>query len=780
MPAGEEGMLFPMERTERKDGFPRLVALLILLPFLPALSSFLFPSLALSGHDLFFTFGPKMEFGHQVVDLSFGPPLWHPQIYGGHPFAGNPQAMVYYPASFLFFSFGWSLPLASWLTAVHVLLSGWFFFLLARRLGAPEGGARLGALAWALGGQSMGRVFAGHLSWTYALPWIPLLFLGIHGAVEDKSWKGAGQAGWAAGMLTLCGAPQAGAYTFLGAFFFTLWLLGGKAKKEGPGALFPPLVPLAAGAACALIMSLPQVLTTLPFFSTVAPGGGFPFDYAASGSMKPSFLAALVFPAHFGLEAKVGGFSWEQGAYAGVAGLLLATRGLFFRPRRYKAFFLFLFLFSLVFALGPAGPVFPLLYHIPFLGAFRTPGRMMLLAAFSLALLASMGYPEREKPGRGPAEILPPAVLLSGALFLALFPSLSGGKTETTITLLRIFGLLLLGAWTLFLLSHPSPSGRGGRRIALLLAWTDLVVLCALPAVFPPSPPPTPGKTRAALDKALDSLPSESGEWALYRVDHPDLGLLGLFPELNRRFICSTRGDYDPAVAWDYRRFLDALDYLEKTGGPAYQHALDLLAVRYRFSERPSKDPDREKDELIAPGVHFMERKNVPPRFRWVTDIRVVPDRDSWWRLHLASPSPPDPAKTVTFLRGEAPPPLGRTGPGEVRRPYVSIGALVLEIENSGAGLVVASTNDIPVWKADLDGKPVPIYKADLLFMAVPVKEPGKHKLLLQYDPPSPMRRYGLWLIALNLAVLFLLIVFYFEDRGDRPASSEQETHQGR
>ncbi len=773
-------MLFPMHRDARTPGFPWLLAGLVLLPFLPSLSGFLFPSLALSGHDLFFTFGPKMEFAHRAMGFSLAPPLWHPQIYGGHPFAGNPQAMAYYPASYLFFWFGWSLPLVSWVTAAHVLLSGWFFLLLARRLGAPEGGARIGALAWALGAQSMGRVLAGHLSWTFALPWIPLLFLGIQRVVEERSWKGAAQAGWAAGLLALCGAPQAGAYAFLGAFFFALRLLGGKARKEGPAALFPPLGLLGAGAACAAVLALPQVLATLPFFSVVAPGGGFPFSYASSGSMEPSFLATLIFPAHFGLEAKVGGFSWEQGTYAGLGGLVLAFRGLFFRPRRFKLFFLLLFLFSTAFALGPAAPVFPLLYNVPFLGAFRTPGRMMLMAAFSLALLAALGYPEREKPGKGPAETLPLALPGALALLLFLFPSTAGGKTETTITLLRVFGLFLLGAWALFLLRRPAPSGRRGRRIALFLQGADLVVLCALPAVFPPASPPAPGKTRAALERALGSLPRGPKETGLYRVDHPDLGLLGLFPELNRRGICSTRGDYDPAVAWDYRRFLDALDYLEKKGGPGCQHALDLLAVRYRFSEMPSKDPDREEDRRIAPGVHFIRRKNVPRRFRWVTSARIVPDRGAWWRLHLASPRPPDPAGTVTFLEGEAPPPLGKTGAGKVTRVSVSIGTILVRFENSGPGFLVGSTNDIPGWRAELDGKPAPIYKADLLFTAVPVKEPGKHTLILRYAPPVPMKPHLLWILGIVLSVFFLLIAYKAGRRGKPRPLWEEQVHQGR
>ncbi len=744
-----------MEREARNPGFPWLLAGLILLPFLPSLASLLLPLPPLSGHDLFFTFGPKMDFAHQVPLSAVRPPLWQPTIYGGHPFAGNPQAMAYYPSTGLFFLFGWSLPLASWVAAFHVLLSGIFFYFLARRLGAPEGGARLGALAWALGGQSMGRIFAGHLSWTCALPWIPLLFLGILDAVERHERKGAAEAGLAAGLLFLSGAPQAAAYALLGALFFTSWLLGEKLAAGKGETLLPSLGLLAPALLPAFLMGLAQALPTLPFFPLVSPGGRFPFSRAASGSMDPAFLATLLFPAHFGLESKVGGFSWEQSAYAGVPALLLALRGLFFRPRGKKVFFLLLFLFALVFALGPATPLFSFFYRLPLLGAFRTPGRMMVLAAFSLALLAALGFPARPGPGKGWKEVLPAVLLLPPALFLLLLPSLTGGVTGFSSTTLRVFGLLVLTASALFSWRHPSPGSPRGGRLLLFLEGTDLLVLCALPAVFPPGPPAAPGNFRAALAKALDSLPSGPVERNLYRVDHPDLGALGLYPELSRRSIDSTRGNYDPAVSRDYRSYLDALDYLEKRGGRTYQHALDLLAVRYRFTRVPPRDRTREEDRRIAPGVHFVKRMGMPGRFRWVEQARLLPDRNSWWLLHLGSPDPPDPARVVTFLSGRAPPVPPRPGPGRVRLLAADPGRIRLEVTNEGPGFVVLSENDIPGWKAFLDGKEVPLYKADLLFMALPVEKPGRHTLLVEYAPAGASLSFFLALLGI-LSALFL------------------------
>ncbi len=747
-----------MWRASRQAWSPWILGAWILLPFLPSLASLFVPAWALSGHDLLFTFGPKMEFAHRVFPSLPWPPLWHPQIYGGHPFAGNPQSLAYYPATFLFLLFGWSLPLASWITAAHVLLSGLFFSALAGRLGASREGAFLGGLAWALGGQSMGRVFAGHLSWTYALPWIPLLFLGLQGAVKRKSRADAGKAGLAAGLLFLCGAPQAAAYTFLGGALFTSWLLGEEARKVGLPSAGKALPLLALGALPALAMGLAQALPTLPFLQAVSPGGKLPPAAAASGSMAPSFLATLLFPAHFGFEAEVGGFSWEQTAYVGVPALLLAFRGLLSRPAGTRLFFLLLLLFSILFALGPAGGIHPLFYRLPFFGAFRTPGRMMLMAAFSLAVLAALGTPGRKEypPGARPSakEGIPPAILVPPALFLLFFPSLTGGKEGILPAGLRLLGLLLLLLSALSLPGLPLGRKLRGPGILVFLEVLDLLFLSALPAIQPPPVPPGPPGVKEALGRALDSLPATPLERALYRVDHPDLGLLGLYPELSRRGIDSTRGNYDPAVARDYRRFLDALNYLEEKGGPACMHALDLLAVRYRFQESPTKDPERERDREIAPGVHFLERKGVPPRFRWVRRARILPDPESWWLLHLGTPAPPDPSRTVTFLEGEAPPPAAHTGPGRVRLRSARPGTLLLEVENRGPGYAVLSENRLPGWRAYLDGRPAPLFRADLLFMAVPVEKPGRHELRLEYAPPGASWSFPAAILGILAALL--------------------------
>lgn len=731
-----------MEQGKSAGRGPWLLGSLVLLPLLPSLLSPLWPELALRGHDLFFTFGPKFEFAARHFPAL---PTWHPEIYCGHPFTANPQAMAFYPPSWLLHALGWSLPLASWWAAGHVLLAAFLFRALALELGASAAGAELGALAWALGGQGMGRLFAGHLSWTAAMPWIPLLFLGLRRCAARRGRTGAAQAGLAAGLLALCGAPQAAGLALLAGFLWIVYLLGRGVRREG-------LRALRAGAclALALLPALPlllaQALPTLPFLGRVAEAGRMEPAHAASGSMQPAFLATLLAPGHFGPAVMMGGFSWEQAGYIGAAGLLLALLALAARPARETLFPGALLGLAVLAALGPATPLFDLMHGLPLLGAFRTPGRAMLLATLALAWLASLGLPRPDQGAAPRRRLWPPlAILLAASLALLAAPGLCGGLRTPGAALSRLFGLLVLLAAGLLLLRR----GRGSPgRALLLLQALDLFVLLGPFSLFPPTPPPG---DRRALERGLEALPG-GPERSWYRVDHPDLGPLGLFPELGRRGIRSTRGCYDPGVDRRYRRWLDGLDALRAAGLPV-EHALDLMAVRFLFAAAPGADGLRST--CLAEDMYLVERNNPPPRFRFVGEGRAVDAEEAWWRL-LLDPAgrPPDPRRSVTLSTAEEPAPIVSPGAaGAVRLLCDEPGRIELEVTASGPGYLVASELLLPGWSASLGGAPARLLRADLLFQAVRLEKAGTFRVALRHRPPGAGASRALVLLGLALGL---------------------------
>ncbi|MGH7787019.1 MAG: hypothetical protein ACRERC_09150, partial [Candidatus Binatia bacterium] len=136
-------------------------------------------------------------------------------------------------------------------------------------------------------------------------------------------------------------------------------------------------------------------------------------------SLSPEQLPAVAFPflfsdAYAGLpEASYWG-ALEHCAFAGVPALLLALAALGGR-RRDPLVRLWALLGggALLLALGDALPFARLLYHVPLLGLFRIPARLLFVFTFAVAVLAGLGL------SRAPRRALLAAAGLGLAVMLA-------------------------------------------------------------------------------------------------------------------------------------------------------------------------------------------------------------------------------------------------------------------------------------------------------------------------------------------------------------------------
>lgn len=105
---------------------------------------------------------------------------------------------------------------------------------------------------------------------------------------------------------------------------------------------------------------------------------------------------------------------------------------------------------------------------------------------------------------------------------------------------------------------------------------------------------------------------------------------------------------------------------------------------------------------------------------------------------------------TVVVEASAAPP----TSPGRVFAVERRAGAVQVEAEADGPGLLVVQDAWWPGWRADLDGKPVELLPGDALVRAVRWPE-GHHRLTMVYDPPGV--RAGLIVSAAGAALVLLL-----------------------
>ncbi len=101
---------------------------------------------------------------------------------------------------------------------------------------------------------------------------------------------------------------------------------------------------------------------------------------------------------------------------------------------------------------------------------------------------------------------------------------------------------------------------------------------------------------------------------------------------------------------------------------------------------------------------------------------------------------------------------------------------LVLNVESSGAGLVVIADNWFPGWKAYVDGIESPVLRVDHTLRAVPTQE-GRHQVELRYE--SGLLRGSLAVSIVCGLLLALVAATSLRRRPGRIIPRGGETRQG-
>jgi hypothetical protein len=397
---------------------PHRLALLLI----PAVLSLFWPALLNPFLILFPTFSPfsdvmvihwpKAHLMAQSWQESASLPHWTPLILSGMPLAANQLAMLAYPPAwlFLFLPLG---PVFNGLFIFHFLWGGLGIYLLLRqRFELTATAALLGGLAFALNGKWLAHAAGGHVSLVGAVAWIPWTVLGVHMLLQrseeaerrgDEEQNGNFRrfvgslppgSGWAL-LVVISLAMQVvthtmpviysvylmiailiwhfmneriaarhgeGRYTFR---LFTLWLIR-----------FGVILILAGFLGAAQLLPLLE----LAQFSNRS----LSLSEASAFALSPGqLLVGLLLP-----SARAG---HEYIIYTGLIPLLLAPFGLT-RKNHWTWFYGLLFLFAVLFALGPNNPLHSLFYYLmPGFRLVRTPARIFFVGALALAVLAGFG-----------------------------------------------------------------------------------------------------------------------------------------------------------------------------------------------------------------------------------------------------------------------------------------------------------------------------------------------------------------------------------------------------
>lgn len=334
------------------------------------------------GYDLLAYFFPYKALVADLVRQG-EMPLWNPFIYMGVPLMANIQAAVLYPPNAIFLL----LPTVDALRlsiVVHVLLTGITTYLFARAsLRLSPLASWVGGAAFAFGGFVGAR--PGHLGILHSTAWLPLLLLCLEQAVTRRSLKPV------AGGIVVYAAQILAGHTqmvymsglLLGIFALYMAAFG---DLSGRARLWP-IVAASFVAAGAGLLAGAQLVPALELAREGYRSGGIPISQATTYAVQPRQLLNSLLPLYWFAPYV------ETAGYAAAATLPLvpaaiARRGA--RPDQW--FFLAALLVSLLLALGDPVPAYGWLYHtVPGFDLFRAPGRWLLFANLSLALLTAIG-----------------------------------------------------------------------------------------------------------------------------------------------------------------------------------------------------------------------------------------------------------------------------------------------------------------------------------------------------------------------------------------------------
>lgn len=693
-------------------------------------------------------------------------PLWNPYQFCGTPFIANGQSAVFYPLNLVF----WLLPTAAafgWSAWLHLALTGWFAYLFLRRIGTGRVGSVAGAVVWQGNGFFIAWIHLPTVLCTAS--WLPLILLLVEGALLRRRAHRAVPAGLALGLSYLGGHPQ----VFLFIALLTAAYIIARGLSRAAGQTFGQRAArlLATGAvtgAVGLGLASVQLLPTLDLLRIAhrafVPG---PESYRAflSHAMPPIQLGGLLMPHAFGHPA-LGSYAGrdnyaEFACYVGVVALPLALWAIF-ASRTWHARFLGATAL-VVFLIVLGTPINEPLYRwLPGFARAGGPGRMLVLAIFTLSMLAGMGADHLPRGLGDRRGARPPAVLIllvallvigSHAWRVVVAPHLAEGRpgifslagTEgMRASALSVAAIVLIG-----LASRLSAPALARIPIILILALDLLLAsqghlhISPRAWVYPPVPITVAGQARI-LGNASD--------WPINRFPNAVLP-----PNSATVYHLRDAFGYDSLYLARYRDFAAAVQHGDPSPplngnmllarlGTVY--GLDMMSLA---GVETVLSPDHVRGLRMETAGAYYTYSNPYARPRaWLASSAVFVPTHAGAVASLATLGPM--LDTIIVTGADDLGPVGATffsRPVELRD--ISPNAVEVTVKGRGGGYLFLADAFAPGWTARADKRQLPIRPANVAFRTVALP-PDAGSVVFRYEPAA--FRIGLFVALLACAAV--------------------------
>jgi hypothetical protein len=635
-------------------------------------------------------------------------PLWNPTLYAGAPFAADPLSGLAYLPNWVAVAFPRPVTF-NLLLLIHLFWSAAGCYILARRLNLSRFAGIIFGLAFAGTPKVFAHIGLGHISLVFAVSWTPWLLISVERMVQAFRDGGIRYAAWAGGMLGLIFLVDP-RWFFPGLFIASayaihrLFLLPKEHRSNTPLLIKAGFIFIGFTIGIAALQAIPLI----EFLQ---------HSTRADLSREASNVLALEWSHFLGYFTPILAQA-EQVTYLGICVFLLAFIGLLSR-REGTAFWGLIFIASMMFSLGNATPLFPLITRlVPGAGFLRVPPRALFLVGFAGAALAANGV-EHLLKGNGTSLTIKrlrggTLGLLLLALLLNLILAASGVGSwnhHLVVCGLAIVGIILV---ELSLRSSMS-AGLLGRlwmiAIILDLAWVQWIMIRV-----------EPYRSIMEEQKALTTqLPKSYGS---ARIFSPSYAISQLTAASRKLELAD---GVNPLQVAEYANYLQRAVGFEAAGYgvtlPPYPSGnpkqpwdikldverLGRLNVKYIASDYALDEGGLTYLET-ADGVYLYAVEGAKSR-AWV----LPDDQDEWIQAEVYRWTPN-----------------------------------WIEVRAEGPGMLILSEVSYPGWGGTLDGQKSQLQVYDGLFRTVMLPE-GQHIITFSFHP---------WSVYLGLAIFSLTLLF--------------------
>ncbi|MEM7347323.1 MAG: hypothetical protein AAF485_24045 [Chloroflexota bacterium] len=448
--------------------------------------------------------------------------------------------------------------------------------------------------------------------------------------------------------------------------------------------------------------------------------------------------------------------------YLGLIPGLLAAFGLGWKDK-WRWFYAALFLFSLLFALGPNTPIHRLFYNfVPGFGWVRTPARMFFVGGLAMAVLSGFGVEHLQRHRWTPQAkrwVIRVGIVV-GLSFFLIGLGLMIGFAQINRATIAITFLLPIGIILIILRLHRTVSLTLTTSLLTLLLFLDLISFDLSMIRFIPSEAAlSPGQATA---RYLASKPN------LFRIYSPSYSLPA---QTAASFNLQLADGVEPVHITRYDQFMARAGGYDDTSfsvtlppfgdsppDSAFEdvepdlHLLGWLNVEYIVSAFPMSWAGLTLEREIE-GTYIYQNNYARPR-AWITTMTRNTGSD--WLGQFAENKN---GNSISIENGIHPIQTETekiTEPRLAKITHYSANLIKIQVENNveGGSWLVLSEIWYPGWRATVNDIPQPVERVNGLLRGVFLTEGGTSEIEIFYQPATIV--WGSWLTGVTSGGLIL------------------------